>query len=93
MADVDTEIRSAREARALLDNPVFAKAFTTIESTLIARMKAVPIADLTTQHELVLCLQLLGSVRRYFDEIIDTGKMAEIQKESALPKRRKGMNV
>jgi len=83
VADVNDEIRNAREARALLDNPVFAKAFASIEATLISRMKVVPMADLTTQHELVLSLQLLGNVRRYFEEQITTGKMAEIQRESA----------
>lgn len=86
MSQIDSEIRAAKDARRILDDPVFQKAFRDIESTLIERMKAVPLGDIDTQHELVVTLQLLGNLKKQFTTAVDTGKMAEIQKESLLKK-------
>ncbi len=82
----DDEIRQGREARQLLENPLIKKAFDNIESGLIDKMRQVAMADIDTQHELVLSLQLLGTLRRQFTTVIETGKMAEIQKESMTDK-------
>lgn len=86
MSQIDTEIRAALDAKRILGDPVFQKAFRDIESTLIERMRSVPMADIDTQHELVLSLQLLGNLKKQFQTAIDTGKMAEIQKESLAKK-------
>ncbi len=72
------EIKNARDAQRLLDDPVFQKAFHQIESTLIERMKTVEIANVETQHELILSLQLLGSLKSQFKTAIDSGKLAEM---------------
>ncbi len=80
----ESEIRKGRDAGRILNDPLFIEAFNGIESNLIDRMKRVPIGDRDTQHELILSLQLLANVRRHFAEMLETGKMAEIQKESTL---------
>jgi hypothetical protein len=50
-------------------------------------MKSVPMSDIDTQHELILTLQLLGSLRSQFTTAIDTGKMAEISKAQSLAQK------
>lgn len=87
MKTVDQEIREARDADSVLNNPVFKGAVDGIERNLIERMKQVPMADIDTQHELILSLQLLGSLKRSLSDIIQTGKMAEIQKEQSLAQK------
>ena len=86
MSQIEAEIRAANDAKRILGDPVFTKAFRDIESTLIERMKSVPLGDIDTQHELVVTLQLLGNLKKQFTTAIDTGKMAEIQKETLLKK-------
>ena len=83
MKTPDEEIRAARDAESLITNPVFKQAFESIESGLINKMRQVPMHDINTQHELILTLQLLSRLKRTFTETIQTGKMAEIQKEQA----------
>ena len=88
---LDQEIRSGMNSRRLLDDPVFKEAFSVIESTLIERIRQVPMGDVKTQHELVLSVQLLGQLRNHFQTIIDTGKMAQIQKQTILDRAKRLM--
>lgn len=83
----DEEIRQARKAELLLNDPTFKQAMDGIEASLIDKIRKVAMADITTQHELVLSLQLLGSLRQSFTAMIQTGKMAEMQKEQTLAQK------
>lgn len=83
MKTPDEEIRAGREAELVLSNPIFRQAFDGIETGLIDKMRQVPMHDVDTQHELILTLQLLGSLKRRFTDAIETGKMAAIQKEQS----------
>lgn len=78
----DEEIRKGQEAERLLNEPLMKAAFLGIESGLVENMKRVPIGDTKTQHELILSLQLLSQLKAHFLTIMQTGKMARIQKES-----------
>ena len=78
----DEEIRKGQEAERLLNEPLMKAAFMGIESGLVENMKRVPIGDTKTQHELILSLQLLSQLKSHFLTIMQTGKMARIQKES-----------
>lgn len=81
---MNDEIKKGREADRVLNDPLFVSAFDKIEASLIGQMKRVPMGDRDTQHELILSLQLLANVKRYFTEVLETGKMAEIQKDSTI---------
>ena len=91
MKTPDEEIKQARNADKILNDPVFKEAVEGIEKSLIDRMKQVPMADMTTQHELILTLQLLGKLKQSLHTMIETGKMAEIQKESITSKLKRAM--
>ena len=87
MKTPDEEIREARRAESLLNDPLFKQAIDGIEANIIDRMKKVAMGDVDTQHELILTLQLLGSLRQSFNAMIQTGQMAEIQKEQSLAQK------
>ena len=80
--NLDQEIRRADEARRLMDAPLMREAFEKVEAGLIDAMKRVEIGNTKTQHELILSLQLLGSVKRHLTETMETGKLAQIQKDT-----------
>jgi hypothetical protein len=80
--DLDNEIRKGNEARQLLEHPLLKAAFQGIESGLVEGLKRVPMGDVKTQQDLVLTLQLLGKLKSHFLQVMDTGKLAAIQKES-----------
>jgi hypothetical protein len=81
---MNPHIRRAEEAKRLLSEPMLAEAFDNVESGLVGAMKNAIMGDEKTHHELVLCLQLLGRVRNYFQEVIDTGHMEQLQAERKL---------
>jgi hypothetical protein len=89
--NVDQEIHDGREAAQLLEHPLYKRAFDAIESSLIDKLRHVAMADIDTQHELVLSLQLLANVRRQIETVVQTGKMAQIQKETMLDKLKRKM--
>lgn len=88
---LDQEIRAGMNANRLMEDPVFKEAFSVIESTLIERIRQVPMGDTKTQHELVLSIQLLGQLKNYFRTVADTGKMAKIQKDTILDRAKRLM--
>lgn len=88
---LDQEIRAGLNSRRILEDPDFKRAFSVIESTLIERIRQVPMADRNTQHELVLSVQLLNQLKNHFQTVIDTGKMAQIQKQSIVDRAKRLM--
>lgn len=78
----DNEIRRSQDADRILKEPLFIEAFHSIEASILNAMKQCAINDHSTQHELILTLQLLGRLNKFFVDIINTGKLAMIQKES-----------
>jgi len=87
MKTPEQEIQEANAADRLLRDPVFKSAFEGIESALIEKMRLVPMADRDTQHELILTLQLLGNLKAHFVEMIQSGRMADIQREQTLAQK------
>ncbi len=83
MKSTDQELKEARDADRILNDPLFVEAFRTLEERLFENMRRVPMADIETQHELVLTLQLMDKFRKQFSELVQTGKLAEIQKTDA----------
>lgn len=79
---LDEEDRRGFEAERVLNEPLLKEAFESVERGLVDAMKRVPMGDTKTQHELVLTLQLLGKVKGYIEEVVQTGKLARIQKQT-----------
>lgn len=79
---LDEEDRRGFEAERVLNEPLLKEAFEQVEKGIVEAMKRVPMGDTKTQHELVLTLQLLGKVKGYIEEVVQTGKLARIQKQT-----------
>lgn len=79
-----TPLERADRSKELLDNVVFKQAFNAVETDIVGKLKTVGFDDHVTQHELVLCLQLLGNVRRKIERWVEDGEVEKkrIQQEN-----------
>lgn len=82
--------RVARKHRAEQLDRDYREVFEGVESLIVEKMKAVPVGDHATQHELVLTLQLLGKLRSHLKAWVQDGQLAEAEQrqEEALRKRK-----
>ena len=78
----DEEIRRGQEAELLMQNPLIVEAFASVESRLIDALRQADLRDRDMEHEIVRSLQIVGKVKGHFRDVIATGKMAVIQKET-----------
>lgn len=76
---LQTELRRGELARQLQQNELYVEAFDTVKQAIIDKWIQCPVRDHEGQHELKLMLKLLGEVTGYVDQVMQTGKMAEIQ--------------
>lgn len=79
MIDLNSEVHRAGEARQVLESPVFQAAKAHLEGQLAELRKAAPIRDSDIHTRLILMEQLWISLLNYFEQIAQTGRMAEIQ--------------
>ncbi len=87
MKTQEQEIRDGFEAQRLLENPMLKGAFEGIEKNILEGMRRSSMGDVATHHELVLMLQALTSLQKHFSSMIQTGRMAEIQKEQSMSEK------
>ena len=66
-------------ARQLLDNRVFKQAWKSAEDSIVAQMAEVKIRDVEMHTKLILAMQILNSVRRHIEVVLETGQMADLQ--------------
>ena len=78
---LEEELRRAGEARQVLDAPIFQAARQDIEAQLAQLRRTVPIRETEMHTRLILMEQLWSNLLGYFEQIAQTGKMAEIQME------------
>ena len=78
---LEEEIRRAGEARQVLDAPMFVAARKDIEAQLAQLRRTVPIRETEMHTRLILMEQLWSNLLGYFEQIAQTGKMAELQIE------------
>jgi hypothetical protein len=84
---LEEEIRRAGEARQVLDAPVFQAARKDIEAQLAQLRRTVPIRETEMHTRLILMEQLWANLLGYFEQIAQTGKMAELQIQEARRKQ------
>lgn len=87
--NTDQEINRGHEAERIMSEPLVIEAFKRTEEGLVEALKRADLRDQKLEHEIVLSLQLLNRVKGYLRDVIDTGKMARIQRETAADRLRK----
>jgi len=73
------EIKRGEQAQRILDNEVYKEAFTAVKNNIIDAMQRSPLSDEVTHNRLVIALQTLNQIEKALTDIMQTGKMAQIQ--------------
>lgn len=71
------EITRGRQAKELMEHPLLAEAFSTIEQGLIESLADMPLTAKELEREAVRSLQLLRKLKRAINEVAETGRLAE----------------
>lgn len=74
----DEELRRGGEARQMIDSVIFQQARADLEGQLAGLRRAVPIRDQEMHTRLILMEQLSGQFFAYFEQLAQTGRMAEM---------------
>lgn len=72
-------LQKAREARAMLDSPLFVEARANIAGQLEQLRRDVPIAATEMHTRLILMGQLADRFFGFFEQLAQTGKMEELR--------------
>lgn len=78
MSDLETRIR-AEDAKHLLANPIFIEAFSGVEKYLDDRLLMCDAADKEAAQRVVISKQLLASLRREIERVVQDGDVATIR--------------
>lgn len=81
------ELIRAGRANEVLDSALFKEMRAHIKGKIEAQIISAPIIDQTLHTRLILMAQLWRAVEQWFEQIAETGKMAEIQIEQEKQKR------
>jgi len=80
---LEDELRKAAEAKQVLEAPIFIAARANLEAQLAEARRVVPIRETEMHTRLILMEQLAQRFFGYFEQIAQTGKMAQIQLEKS----------
>ncbi len=73
-----TQEEREREAKLLLDNPVFIEAFSKLEEELLGLWKMSGSTDIDQRESFWLAVRLLDRIKVHIQSIVETGHMAKI---------------
>lgn len=88
MSDPDNEIARGHSAARLLNDPLMAEAFDALRAEYIAAWENAPVRDAEGRERIWAHLQALGKVKAHLETVMNTGKMAEKQRDEMRGKRR-----
>ena len=77
--EIQDEVVKGGDAERLLENPIFKDSFVTVRENIVNSMARSPLGDTQTHHNLVIALQVLDQIEKALKDVINTGKMAELQ--------------
>ena len=78
------EITRGDEAARVLENPAYKEAIEAVRAGIIANMASSPLGDEKTHNKLVIALQTLNQIEKQLHDVMTTGRLAAMQKESLL---------
>jgi len=73
------EVKDGEQAQKILDNPVYKDAVESVRKGIISSMANSSLGDEKTHNRLVIALQLLSQIEKQLSDVMQTGKMAQIQ--------------
>lgn len=78
---LEEEMRRAGSARQVIDSEIFQEARKYLESQLANLRRGVPLRDTDMHTRLILMEQLSNQFFEFFDQLAQTGRMAELHLE------------
>lgn len=83
------EVLRGEEAAKVLESPAYKEAIEAVRAGIIANMASSPLGDEKTHNKLVIALQTLNSIEKQLHDVMTTGKLATMQRETVLQKAAK----
>ena len=83
------EVLRGEEAAKVLESPAYKEAIEAVRAGIIANMASSPLGDEKTHNKLVIALQTLNQIEKQLHDVMTTGRLAAMQKESLLQKATK----
>ena len=77
--NLEEEIRRAEQAAMIINHPLYAEAFNTLEERLLEAWKTSPARDAEGRESLWLSVKILNQTRAHLSSLIETGKMADVE--------------
>lgn len=81
MVAIAGEIDRGAAAQRLMSDPIMVEAFETVKKKLIEQLESADVRDQDMEREIVRTLQLLKQLQKHLTTVIETGKLAQRQKE------------
>lgn len=88
---LQAQTERARQAKAVLENPLYKEAFQEVRDGLIALWERTPIKDIDARESAYLCILLLGRLRQELDRVIQGGKVAEAEIIELEQRKKRGL--
>lgn len=77
MSSLEQERSRGSQAKALLENPLIVEAFSVMDAEIMQAWENSPARDSEGRERLFQMLLLARRVKRHFESVVETGKMAE----------------
>ena len=74
---LNTELRRAAQARAIIEDELVKEAFDTLENRILDQFKTCPLRDIESLQGLRYMHNALIGVKSFFEEIVETGTLAQ----------------
>lgn len=76
---LESERLRGADVKQLLENKYLKEAFDAAEQSILSQMDEVSLRDTDMHTRLILAKKTINSVKRYLQQVIETGEMADIQ--------------
>lgn len=81
MADLEKERGRGNDAAYILNHAIFKEAWNAAKESLENQRLKIGLRDTDMHTRLIMAEQILSTLKHYFEDVINTGKMAQIQLE------------
>jgi len=69
----EKEIKLSNDAKAIIDNPLYQKAYTDLRKELVDELLATPLRDTEAREKIYMMVKMLDSVQTRIQSIMETG--------------------
>ena len=75
----EKEIKLSNDAKAIIDNPLYQKAYTDLRKELVDELLATPLRDTEAREKIYMMVKMLDSVQTRIQSIMETGTILKTE--------------